>query len=187
VIRYIARYIRHPAISKSRIVDYDGKDVTFVYTRDNRKLIKTLPVFEFIANVLRHLPDKHFKVVRHFGLYARRCRGKYQALMTQLRRFVRKTIRRFSWRQNVTNLTGRDPYQCPRCGQVMVVFQITYPQDGEMKTVGGFDWLRKRGVLRNVKKSVQEILQKIKSGGLQLSLFDPLFPPSVEQLALFPE
>ena len=187
VIRYIARYIRHPAISQSRIVEYDGKNVTFVYTRDNKKLVKTLPVFEFIGNVLRHLPDKHFKVVRHFGMYARRCRGKYQALMTTLRRFVRKTIRPFSWRQNVTDLTGQDPYQCPRCGQMMVVFQFTYPQDGEMKTVGGFDWLRKRGVLRDVKKGVQDILDRIKSDCLQLSLFDPPSQPSVEQLALFPQ
>ena len=186
-VRYIARYIRHPAISQSRIVDYDGQNVTFVYRRDNRKLMKTLPVFEFIANVLRHLPDKHFKVVRHFGMYARRCRGKYQALMTQLRRFVRKTIRRFSWRQNRTDLTGQDPYLCPRCGAMMVVFQLTYPQNGEMKTVGGFDWLRKRGVLKDVKCSVEDILKRITSGCLQLSLFDPPSPPSVEQLALFPQ
>jgi len=54
-------------------------------------------------------------------------------------------------------------------------------------TVGGFDWLRKRGILKDVKGSVQHIVQQIKSGRLQLSLFDPPSPPPVEQLALFPE
>lgn len=139
VVRYLARYVRHPAISQSRILEYDGKDVTFVYTRDNKKQVKKLPGFEFIAKVLSHLPDKHFKGGRHFGLDARRCKAKYQALMEKLHRVAPKTVHRFNWRQNRKKLTGEDPFACPRCGYEMVVFQITYPEDGKMKTVGGLD------------------------------------------------
>ena len=62
VVRYLARYLRHPAISRSRILDYDGKDVTFVYRRDNKKRSKKLPVFEFIAKVLSHLLDRSIRI-----------------------------------------------------------------------------------------------------------------------------
>jgi hypothetical protein len=184
VVRYLARYVRHPAISRSRILDYDGKDVTFVYTRDNQKLIKKLPVFEFIEKVLSHLPDKHFKVVRHFGLYARRCRGMYQRLMKKLHRFAHKTVRRFTWRWNVRKLRGEDPHACPHCGYEMEVFKITYRWRGKWKTVGGFDWLRHQGIIRDLKASARDVIEHVKARGRQLSLFDPLPRPSVEQLSL---
>lgn len=184
VVRYIARYIRHPAISGSRILDYDGKDVTFVYKRDNKKRTKKLPVFEFIAKVLSHLPDKHFKVVRYFGLYARRCKAKYQELMEKVHRFAHKPVSRFSWRQNLKRLTGADPFECPRCGYEMVVFQITYPEDGKLKTVGGFDWLLRRGILKDFKTCAQEMVEHVKTKGLQLSLFDRPPKPVVEQLSV---
>lgn len=32
--RYMARYVRHPAIADSRIINYDTKNVTFLYERD---------------------------------------------------------------------------------------------------------------------------------------------------------
>jgi len=187
VIRYLARYIRHPAISRSRILTYDGKDVTFVYRRDNRKLIKKLPVLDFIAKVLSHLPEKHFKVVRHFGLYARRCKRKYQALMEKLHRFAQKTVRCFNWRRNVTKLRGQDPYACPQCGYQMVVFQITYRWRGKWKTVGGFDWLMNQGVLRDLSACAEKLVQRVKVRCLQLSLFDVPPSPLVEQLSLFPQ
>lgn len=184
MVRYLARYVRHPAISRSRILDYDGKDVTFVYTRDTKKLVKKLPVFEFIEKVLSHLPDKHFKVVRHFGMYARRCRGMYQALMKKLHRFAHKTVRRFAWRWKVRRFRGQDPYACPCCGYEMEVFRITYRWRGKWKTVGGFDWLRRRGVIRDVQTSARDIVEPVKIPGRQLSLFDLPLRPSVEQLSL---
>lgn len=187
VVRYLARYIRHPAISRSRILTYDGKDVTFGYRRDNRKLIKKLPVLDFIAKVLRHLPDKHFKVVRHFGLYARRCKAKYQALMATLHLGAQKMVRRFTWRRNLKKLRGQDPYACPRCGYEMVVFQITYSQDGERKAVGGFDWLMNQGVLRDLSACAHQLVGRVKAQDLQLSLFDAPPSPLVGQLPLFPE
>ena len=184
VVRYLARYVRHPAISQSRILDYDGKVVTFVYTRDNKKLVRKLPVFEFIEKVLSHLPDKYFKVVRHFGMYGRRCRAMYQKLMEKLHRFAHKTVRRFNWRWKVRKFQGQDPYACPSCGYEMELFQITYRWRGKWKTVGGFDWLRHRGIIRDLKTSARDLVQHVKAQGRQLSLFDPPPHPSVQQLSL---
>ena len=43
--RYIGRYIRHPAIADTRIINYDGEEVTFYYEdRDKVRQEVTLPV-----------------------------------------------------------------------------------------------------------------------------------------------
>ena len=101
--------------------------------------------------------------------------------MEKLHRFAQKTVSRFSWRQNMKRLTGEDPFSCPRCGYEMVVFQITYPEDGKLKTVGGFDWLLRRGILKDFKTCAQEMVEH---KGLQLSLFDRPPKPAVEQLSV---
>ena len=42
VSKYVARYVRHPAIANSRICGYDGAEVTFWYIdRDGSKHYKT--------------------------------------------------------------------------------------------------------------------------------------------------
>lgn len=71
--RYIGRYIRHPAIADTRIVAYDGEQVTFYYEdHQGTRRERTWPVIEFMHGVIRHIPPKHFKMVRYFGLYAPR-------------------------------------------------------------------------------------------------------------------
>ena len=32
---------------------------------------ETLPVMDFIKRLIRHIPEKHFKMIRYYGLYAR--------------------------------------------------------------------------------------------------------------------
>ncbi len=46
------RYVGRPAIAESRILHYDGKSVTYKYTRheDNKKIIEKVHVYEFIKN-----------------------------------------------------------------------------------------------------------------------------------------
>jgi len=71
--KYIGRYVGRPAIAESRIIAYDGKQVTFWYeTHENKERVEvTLPVHEFIGLLIRHIAEKGFKMVRHYGLYAR--------------------------------------------------------------------------------------------------------------------
>ena len=74
VIRYIGRYVRHPAIANSRIVDYDGETVTFWYERDEKRFYKTMSAEDFITAIIGHIPDKQFKIIRYYGAYSRRKR-----------------------------------------------------------------------------------------------------------------
>lgn len=150
ILKYIARYVRHPAISNRRIIGYDGEFVTFTYEEDRKTYQKRLPKFEFISNVIQHIPDRQFKVVRRCGLYSRRANVKYQAALELLGPNPEAHTPPFNWRRNVTNYIGADPLSCPECGCEMELYRITYPDGRTFKTVGGFDRLFKKGVLCDV-------------------------------------
>jgi len=180
-IRYVSRYMRHPAISNRRITGYDGQFVYFIYEEYGRTYQKKLPKFEFIYNVLQHIQAKHFKTVRRQGLYARRSSYKYQIAKELLLPPQKKNkFPEFNWRQNIISFTGKDPLLCDKCGNEMVLFEITYFDGTKYKTIGGWDWLEKRGELIPVREKVpnknvkeQQIKKELKeeSQGSQLYLW----------------
>ncbi len=47
--RYMARYVRHPAIADSRIIAYDTKNVTFIYDREGLTRKVVMDKFAFIT------------------------------------------------------------------------------------------------------------------------------------------
>ncbi|WP_205416533.1 transposase, partial [Escherichia coli] len=61
-LRYIGRYIRRPAIGLNRIEAYDGQMVTFKYVdkTDGVEKTESVTVEEFIARLIRHIPDEQF-------------------------------------------------------------------------------------------------------------------------------
>jgi hypothetical protein len=72
--RYIGRYVKHPPIAESRIMNFDGNHVTYWYEDSETKQKKTITMdkFEFIRLLLSHIPEKNFKIVRYVGIYSRR-------------------------------------------------------------------------------------------------------------------
>ena len=68
-IKYIGRYLGRPVIATSRIDKYDGSMVTFHYNRheDDKYIQETIPVMDFIKRLIRHIPEKHFKMIRYGG------------------------------------------------------------------------------------------------------------------------
>ncbi|MDE7330879.1 MAG: transposase [Lachnospiraceae bacterium] len=72
VVKYIGRYLGRPVIASSRIDKYDGDFVTFHYNRheDDAYVEETIPVMEFIERLIRHIPEKHYKMIRYGGIYA---------------------------------------------------------------------------------------------------------------------
>ncbi len=71
--KYIGRYLGRPVISTSRIDSYDGESATFHYSRyeDEKLIAETFPVLEFTSRLAQHIPEKHFKQIRYYGIYAR--------------------------------------------------------------------------------------------------------------------
>lgn len=73
IIRYLARYMRHPAISDSRIIFYGREKVVIRMKDKQRRNYSTwLYVEEFINRLIMHLPQKNFKIVRWYGIYSRK-------------------------------------------------------------------------------------------------------------------
>ncbi len=142
-LSYIARYTRHPPISKRRIISYNGSYVSFSYEAYGKEHTKTLPKFEFIKAVLQHTSSKQFKTIRRFGLYSRRSSLKYEIAKDLLDACFKPIteLKEFSWRKNLTIFTGKDPLSCDKCGQDLTLFSITYrDKTGTLKTIDKDDW-----------------------------------------------
>jgi len=85
IARYVARYIRHPAVANTRLHRYDGKTVTFWYKdREGKKLFVTMAVREFIKALIQHIQDRNFKMIRHYGAYSRRTKREYSGYLREL-------------------------------------------------------------------------------------------------------
>lgn len=138
---YVARYTRHPPISKRRIFDYNGNSITFSYESYGKEHTKTMPKFEFIKAVLQHTSSKQFKTIRRFGLYSRRSCAKYKRAKSLLEPHAPEKASGFNWRRNLALFTGEDPLACDKCGEGLALFSITYPdKTGVFKTVEKGDW-----------------------------------------------
>ncbi len=128
VIKYIGRYLGRPVIATSRIDQYDGEMVTFHYNRheDEQYVEETIPAMEFIQRLIRHIPEKHFKMIRYAGLYAR-----HRKIDSKLYRAIHQSkhhiYRRFNqWRTAILFSFGYDPIKCPDCGHTMLLLELYY-------------------------------------------------------------
>ena len=116
LIKYIGRYIRHPAVAECRVTDYDSKSVTFYYDEKNEKgeIIKrhyvTKTVEEFISAIIGHIPDKHFKTIRYYGIYHRPKRRYYKELVSGFLGLVSIT------QETLLKWTERWSPKCEKCG-----------------------------------------------------------------------
>lgn len=147
--RYMARYVRHPAIADSRIVGYDGKNVTFVYDREQVTHTVVMDKYEFIHNVIKHIPNKNFKMVRYYGIHGRRARKNVREVMEKLGKLVKYVIKPFSWRENIISYKGKDPLKCDQCGGQMLLYKIVHRnKNGEIKEYGNIDRLLRKIMAR---------------------------------------
>lgn len=128
VIKYIGRYLGRPVIATSRIDRYDGESVTFHYNRheDEKYIEETIPAIDFIKRLIRHIPEKHFKMIRYGGLYARH-RDIDSKLHLAISRNKRHIYRSFTqWRTAILASFGYDPQICPHCKKEMEFLELIY-------------------------------------------------------------
>ena len=126
VTKYIGRYLGRPVIATSRIDKYDGENVTFHYNRheDDKLVTETIPALEFIKRLIQHIPEKHFKQIRYYGLYARH-RESDKKLNLAIAREKRPAILSFNrWRDCTLRSFGYDPLSCPCCGRTMLFLEL---------------------------------------------------------------
>ena len=121
-IKYIGRYLGRPVIAASRIDSYDGDAVVFHYNRheDDVYVQEKVPALEFIERLIQHIPDRNFKMVRYYGIYASR-KQSYPVIRRAISR--EKTSFYHSqnhWRNMILMSFGVDSLKCPHCGKEML-------------------------------------------------------------------
>lgn len=143
-VRYIGRYTKRAVLAEYRITHYDGKTVRFAfkdYAQGGKTSFKTMRVLAFIGRLIRHIPDKYFKMVRYAGIFAPRWKARYLA---QARAALKQSTAAAAqvtpttdaaqavptsapatsllpWRERRRVEQGTDPIVCPRC-QIPMVF-----------------------------------------------------------------
>ena len=128
ISQYIGRYLGRPVIATKRIDKYDGEMVTFHYNRheDNKYVEETIPALEFMERLVQHIPEKHFKMIRYYGIYARHKQAD-ESLFRAIPKEKHEILLKFNkWRPAILSSFGYDPLKCSCCGNTMVVLDIYY-------------------------------------------------------------
>lgn len=124
-VKYIGRYTKRPVIAESRILEYDGKSVLFCYEDQitSKTFYVRLTVEEFIARLIRHIPDKGFRQIRHAGIFATRVRSTLIPIVNIVLENMRKSVNMFIG--NLRNFLLETP-RCPKCGNEMILIGISH-------------------------------------------------------------
>jgi len=128
VTKYIGRYLGRPVIATSRIDKYDGALVTFHYNRhqDGMLIYETIPVLDFMQRLIRHIPEKNFKMIRYYGIYARH-RSSDRKLRRVISKEKHKILLSFNrWRVCLLSSFGYDPLKCPHCSSTMLFLELYF-------------------------------------------------------------
>ena len=130
VTKYIGRYLGRPVIALSRIDGYDKeKDtVTFHYNRheDDVLVTETHDAINFIKMLIQHIPEKGFKMIRYYGIYARH-RESDKKLHRLIHPSKHKLLKSFNkWRVGILAAFGYDALKCHRCNVTMIYQELYY-------------------------------------------------------------
>jgi len=125
---YRIRYTKRAVMAEYRIRYYDGKLVRFSfkdYAKDGKTSYMTLKVKTFIGRIIRHIPDKHFPMIRYAGIFCNRWKHRYlsEARSALNQTHVQEKKPTETWAERQTHYTGTDPLTytgtdpltCPKC------------------------------------------------------------------------
>lgn len=127
-IEYVTRYCGRVPISENRIINYDGKNVTFSYIDhyDNSYHEITVLAQKFILLLIQHIVPYQYKIIRYYGFYRKKqpIHDKMVLLIDKAKRHIRKTFLKYGL--SILKSFNRDPYKCPKCNTNMdFVFEVT--------------------------------------------------------------
>ncbi|MCF7688517.1 MAG: transposase [Cephaloticoccus sp.] len=119
--RRLAEYLLRGPYSLEKIT-YEPRTGCVLYRSEKhwrtRRNFEVFSAVEFIAAVLRHLPAKGSPLVRYYGVYSNKSRGRHNpanARPGDSAAVVPARRKRSAWRQLILKVWGSDPLQCPLC------------------------------------------------------------------------
>jgi hypothetical protein len=120
VLSYLARYTHRVAIASSRLLAFDGAQVSFRwkdYRRDGvaRRKVMTLAASEFVRRFLLHVLPDGFHRIRHYGLFGNSARKANVARARQLLAAPVETAQ--------AEATPTKNVACPCCGGRMSLIE----------------------------------------------------------------
>ena len=169
ILGYIGRYMKRGPIALHRIIIYDGETVVFKYhdKQDGEEKVESLTVDAFIGRLIRHIPDKQFKMIRHYGLYSRRIKTLmkeivtiYQESIKKLLVNAKKMIQPKGWRESIKESFGYDPLKCSECGNVLEFRGIAVRKNGQLEVQYANDKEAKDYINREVERIESEAYKK---------------------------
>lgn len=122
-VSYVLRYCGRPCFAQYRIINIDNDDyISFWYQRheDDKFVVEKIHIFEFIARLIRHIPDSQFKTIRYYGFYASKKHKLYNSCRKMVDRIklpFYKSLNR--WHLLLMLTFNKNPLTCDRCGEQM--------------------------------------------------------------------
>jgi predicted RNA binding protein YcfA (HicA-like mRNA interferase family) len=139
IAKYLAKYVVSPPISVRRIESYDGQKVRYWY-RDHKSgkiQHETLPALLFIGRMVQHILPKGFQRIRYYGFHSH---VRYRQMREQILRLVPhsqaidprgyRILPRKPFQLRFRETYGKDPLQCPSCGDTMQLECLWHPKYG---------------------------------------------------------
>lgn len=130
-VDYLGKYLKRPPIGETRIKLYDGTSVTYEYLDHYTHVTETmtLPVLEFIARLICHIPDKHFRNIRYYGFLSHKLRGKLLPVVYELLNMKTTTTTKvyITWSTLIRTTYNYDPMRCPQCKTYMILQTVVQP------------------------------------------------------------
>ena len=128
LIRYLTRYCARPAMAESRIISYDGDNVTFYYYDHTNEEYheETDSAYLFITKLLRHLLPENYKSIRSYGFYNKSSKlcNSVSYIMSREKIKIRKEL--LKWKNLIITSFNRIPIICPFCGELMeATFEVS--------------------------------------------------------------
>ena len=130
IVRYTCRYTKRACMSEYKIKEIDGEYISFEY-KDYKNgkgentppiKIKRMHYRDFFPQLLQHVPQKGFHMVRYQGAYART--DKIPEHVRQKPQEQHKSLSD-NYRELQIQKTGEDPFFCKTCQREMI-FVFTY-------------------------------------------------------------
>lgn len=109
----------------SRITNYDGSYVSYYYEQheDGKRIDVTVHAYEFIKNLIKHIPDKNFKVVRYYEIYSKEHKHskKLIKLLNNAQIKIKEILRKWHFSIELS-------FKCS-CGGKMIYFDLFFPKN----------------------------------------------------------
>ena len=126
-VQYIGRYTKRAVMAEYRIVYYNGKIIRFSYkdyAEGGKISYMTIKVHTFIGRLIRHIPDKHFRMIRYAGLFSNRWKKQYlskaRIALSQPEPDDADGMSQSSWAERQSEYAGIDPLVCPHCDHALM-------------------------------------------------------------------